>query len=511
MMKAVKYLFVIVSVFNLPLTVNAQQTKDPKAVVVAFKTVCKGFSAKEMDVFFQENLYRQHRQNPEVLTGVAEAFLRNTGVTDTLYSAKYAAEAMAVNPAYGPAYALMADIAYAKRDTLEVEKWLEKGMSAASNSPLCYIRYARLYGINKGNEAKMKEVMERLKSNVPDYPVYRDMARIYEERINRSIGSESYNLTEAVQNYEKEVQDSLAMEDASLFINHIYGTGVTQNSGGGKDAARATFRRVMDLCRFWLEKYPRSASFNRMGFYSAFNTDEWDEAISFADALFHRSDFADITADDVKFYAASYKGKKNYPKAVELYDEYLLRDNITVFQKAQVYGGQAECYIEMGDYDKAAQCYGTASETDADNKYAYLCQLAEMYKTKAEELNGKDKVDAYNTAVDIFMTVAEGSAKDDERALYACFIIINDMLKDKERVRPVLEKIISVFEAKGDKSIFGLEGKAQIYKMTALSYYEKKAYSKAYYYFESSLKCNPEDKDVANAVKVLKPYARRRR
>lgn len=511
MMQVLRFMIAAVCMFNQALPVDAQQTKDPKAAVVAFKTVCKGFSPKEMDVFFQDNLYRQYRQNPEVLTGIAEAFLRNTGVTDTLYSAKYADMAMAVNPAYGPAYVLKADIAYAKRDTAEVGRWLEKGMEAASRYPLCYTKYARLHGIYMNDEAKMKAVMEQLKNNVPGYPVYRDMARIYEERIDKRLGDRSYNLTEAVQNYEKEVQDSLAMEDASLFINHIYGTGVAQNSGGAKYAAQPTFRRVIDLCRVWLERYPRSASFNRMAFYSAYNIGSWEEAISFADALFNESDSASITDDDLKFYATAYKEKKDYAKALGLYDEYLLREGITTFQKALAYGGKAECCMEMGDYDNAAQCYRAASEADSENKYLYMLKLAEMYKTQAEELNGNDRIEAYNTAVDIFMSVAEGSARNNERALYLGFVVINDFLKDKNRVRMVLEKLISVFEAKGDKSIFDYGGKAQIYRMAASSYLEIKAYSKACHYFECSLKYEPDNKEVVNAVKVLKSRSRRRR
>ncbi|NPD93228.1 tetratricopeptide repeat protein [Xylanibacter muris] len=501
-MKVLRYAVLIFCVL-IPYGMSAQT--DPKVSVEAFKSIIKKYVPRRMDNLAAE-IQERHKKNPDVIFGIAEAFYRNSGVHDSVYSGKYIDKVLEIAPGYSKAYSLKAEIFLYYGDTLSAVRWYEKGIAANPKVPRCYLDYARL--LCASDVEKTKEVMRRLKGNVPDYPVNRDMARLFDNLATKRINT-TENLYYALENFKLATPDSLTAYDWILYANYYLGL---------KD-----YENVVSVCRLGLDRFPRKRDLNRFAFYANYNMHKWEDAVFFAEELLHNSDTVVPRAVDYLYCANSYRELKNYSKALQMYNELHGMDGLTDAQKRDMYRDMAECYTETGAYDEAEKYFLSdveARRSEGKSAFAPLYYMAAMYSKQAEGLDGEAKIAAYRKADRLY---AEASKENDDRIEYAVrdryrlnvYQLNDDYVKGKSV--PVAMRLIELFESRGDKSVTNNTYRVHVYQYMAqiyLGYYQtdiKTNLSKAKYYLNKILEYEPEHEGATKALAALKSDKKRRR
>lgn len=501
-MKAIKHA-VLIFCMMIPCGMPAQT--DPKATVEAFKTVIKKYIPRRMDNLAME-IQKNHSKNPDVIYGLAEAFYRNSGVHDSVYSGKYIDNVLKIAPGYSKAYSLKAEILLYYGDTLAATKWYEKGIAANPKTPRCYLDYARL--LCASDVERTKEVMRSLKKNVPDYPVNRDMARLFDNLATKRINTAD-NLYYALENFKKANPDSLTDYDWILYANYYLGL---------KD-----YDNVVSVCKQGLERFPRRRDLNRFAFYANYNMQKWEDAVYYAEELLHNSDTVVPRAVDLLYCANSYKELKNYQKALQVYGSLNGMEGLTDSQKRDIYSDMAECYAETGAYDEAEKYFLSDVQTrrsGGKSAFAPLYYMAMMYGKQAETLEGEAKIAACRKADKLY---AEASRENDDRIEYAVrdryrlnvYQLNDDYVKGKSV--PVAMQLIKLFEAKGDKSVTNNTYRVHVYQYMAqiyLGYYQtdiKTNIPKAKYYLNKILEYEPEHEGATKALAALKSGSKGRR
>jgi Predicted GTPase, probable translation factor len=76
--------------------------------------------------------------------------------------------------------------------------------------------------------------------------------------------------------------------------------------------------------------------FNRLAFFNGTELKKYDEALGYADALFHKSDSAKFSYYDYTYYGNALSGAKQFDKAIEMYNKALQQDGQVIGICAQV-------------------------------------------------------------------------------------------------------------------------------------------------------------------------------
>lgn len=326
-MKLFKYLMVAALAIGAGTAAHAQESAN-KAVIDQVTNIVK---SKAPDVAKQlKDIVKANKKNAEVLTAIGRAFLDEK---DTLNATKYAEMAIKANKNYGNAYVLAGDIEVAKDNGGVASAWYEQACYFDPKNPAGYRRYAMVNSKVAPSAAVAK--LEELRQQCPDYPVDLVSAEIY---------SKAGKVKQAIEYYGK--VDLAKMEDYQLAD---YAT--LQFLSGDYNGS-------LKVALFGAQKFPTNAGLNRLAFYNNTELKNYADALTYADALFNKSEKAKFSSFDYLYKGFAHVGAQQYDEAIAAFQKSLEVNENNPDDRNKALLAIANAYKAKGDFAKAVEAYG---------------------------------------------------------------------------------------------------------------------------------------------------------
>lgn len=477
--------------------VAAQAQSNAKATIKAAEVVIKKYSPKYVEPITDE-FCEKFKKNPEVMVGIADAYLYKQ--RDTLRAYKYLRRALEADSKYAPAYLLGGEIEESERDTAKAVEWYNRGITAAPTDPACYLAYAKLMSMK--NPAAAQQRIEELLAHDPTFPVDLELAKMY----SRVADNLPPNSEEQRQTYSKSIEYYGKCDLNIIPKNRLveYCSMLYSND--------KNYDKTVEVARFGVDKFaPANAEFHRVAMFSSFNLKNYQDAAISGEALFKAEDHMP-KLDDYWVFCRAYKNIRKYPEAIAVANNLIENDTIPEESKLMVHQLIAQCHQETGNWDGAMQEYnlyigkkresGKLSASD-------LGSFASMYMNQAEELNGEDKMQAYRNADALYKEMAEKYPENIGFALYWRLVTnwkIEQEDFDKGLAKPVAEQLISVMMAKNDRDETDNARLSIAYRYMGFYYIKsKKSNLKiAKTYFNKILEIDPENESALKILSILK-------
>ena len=346
--------------FETPLKSIVNVLKDKPEDVEATKDLIKTYK-------------KEYKKDPKALIALGNA----------LVSVKRYAEAEEIaniviqkNKNFGDAYILLGNIAALKDDGGNAAMWFEQAMTMDPKNPQGYMSYA---AVNRKFPEEAERALNKLKQERPDFPIEAEAAHTY-------YSGGRYD--KALENFDKADKNKLK----EFQLNEYAVSAYLQNKK----------EQSLELAKFGINKFPKSAAFQRVALWSADDLQKFEEAIKFANVIVN-TDSIEKTQRDIVYYGMALAGNKQYNEAITQYNKALemKSDDIKPLQYI------SDVYTAMGDEDKALEYnekYMSANTAAAPSDYA---KLAGVYLAKAEKLTGAAKDATYDKAFSIYNKIAE--------------------------------------------------------------------------------------------------------
>lgn len=475
-MKKVKYL--LIGSLVLSLSVPALAQEDSKATI---ESVAKLIKSKPADLDDQvKAVYKKNKKNAEVITGIASAYYE---VKDTANARLYAEYALKANKQYAPAFVLLGDMAALDNDGGGAAAQYQQAIYFDPKSPEAYYKYASVYRKISPTEAVSK--LEELRAQRPDIAVDAMAGRIYymSNEFERAIDSytKAWNSN----------RDKLEERDITEYAMSYY---LTQKS-----------QKCLDVVKYGLSKSPRDAAFNRLAFFSSTDLKDYDNALAYAEALFNKSDSAKFSYFDYTYYGNAYSGKKEYDKAIEMYQKALTMDIDNKDKRSGVVKQMSEAYKQMDDYDNAIKYYEEYLSDVSSPSASDKAGLATLYEYKADgEKDPATKLETFKKAEAIYADL-EQIPEALEFATFKRARVNSYMDPDSKEglAKPYYEKLVSLIEPRADKSS---SDKARLVEANRYlgSYYliVKDSKAEAEVYWKKILEVDPENEIAKKALGI---------
>lgn len=360
-MKAIQYVLAGALLFGAWVPTMAQD--DNKAAIESATQIIK---AKGPDYKDQvKDIYKANKKNPEVLVALGKVFLAQK---DTANAKAFAQYALAKNMKYAKAFLLLGDIAVTCDDAGAAAQNYQQAIYFDPKDPEAYYKYAMILRGRSPQEAV--STLESLRQQRPDYPVDALCGRIY-------YFSQDY---QGAEKYYDQVPDKSKMEDEDI-TNYAMTTWLL----GHRD-------KSIEVCKTGLARDARRAGWNRIAFYNYTDLKKTDEALAYADKLFHQSDSAHYISEDYVYYGTALQQAKRYDEAIKAFDEALEMDKNNKKQLGIVYKNLSDLYMAKGDYDnalsyleKSIDCKDSKSMDDLDNLGSLYADIASKKKAAKDE------------------------------------------------------------------------------------------------------------------------------
>lgn len=414
-MKTMKYVLLGVAFAAIGTPVMAQ---DNKAVIDEISKVIKSNPADVADQV--KAVYKKNKKNAEVLVGIGRAYLE---VKDTANAVIYADYGMKMK--YGPAYMLRGDIYVLGENGNDAAVMYEQAIYFDPKNPEPYYKYASVY--RKVSPAGAVAKLEELRAQRPDVAVDALAGRIYYQ---------SNDFDQAIASFKKADFDKMELRDVRSFAMAYY---LTQK-----------YSESLDIAKKALSKEPRDAGFNRLAFFSNTDLKNYDEALQYADALFHRSDSVKFSYYDYTYYGNALNGAKKYDEAIAAFQQALAQEFDSKDKRAGVIKTLSEAYSSQDKYAEAIkyyqeylQEYSTPTATD----YAGLPQL---YYYQASKQTGDEMIASLGQADTLYAQLAEKYPDAVEYATFWRARVNNAKDNDQQNgyAKPFYEKLIELYSSR---------------------------------------------------------------
>jgi len=423
-MKAIKYVFVGALMLSVCAPVVAQDNKA--AIGEAIQLVKSKADVKEVKAFA-----KKYKKNGEVLTGLARAFYEQQ---DTANARIYAAQASGLK--YAPAYVLLGDIAAMADDGGMAGQMYQQAMYFDPKLPEAYTKYATMY--SKIDPAGAISKLEELRTNVPDYPVDLNLAKLYTKANKMDDALASYDRWYTTTDYSKKEPGDVA---GYALIHHM----------------KKNYDKSMQVINEASQKYPRSSSINRIGLMNTIAQQKYDEALNWGDRLFNKSDSANFNDFDFTNYAQAHIGVGKLDEAIALYRKGMEVSKADKDAVNNLYKEISEAYMKKGEFDNAVTEYkkyleGTSKKTASD-----YSSLAEMYYKHAADLEGDEQKASIREADKIYEEVEGLFANNPDVLAYVLnrrgtLNAILDPDSKQGLAKPVFEKLMQLMEGKENRT-----------------------------------------------------------
>ena len=416
-----------------------------------------------------------NKKNADALAGLGRAFLSAKNYDEAKV---YADMALKANKNSAAGYLLQGDIAAAQDDGGGAASWYEQATYYDKQNPLGYIKYARVY--QKVDPDGAVAMLEKLRQVMPDYPV--DAAAGY-------MYSNNSKLKTALQYYDK-VSDVTKMEDYILYDYASTAYVLEQ------------YDKAIKLASEGIQKYPKYASFNRVGMYSSDKLKDYASAVSYGEKLFNTTDTVKYTANDYSYYADALANIGRYDDAVAAYKHLPEVDSENKEANKLIAG----VYTKAKKYSDAVAAYNTyLSEIGDAATYKDYDAIADIYiDESADAANESAKVEALKNADKMYEQIA---TKFDYAATYAVWkrALLNHQINPDVkagRALPFYEKYISLIADKADKTASENNKLATAYQYLAVHYIQNDKVGEAKSYAAKLLEIRPEDETAKQIMNI---------
>ena len=457
-MKAVKYLVAGLLMMGLSAPAMAQEV-NYKDMLKPIETTLKAGNATSKEFEKEIKEYQKvFKKDPKALVALGNALVINKQYDQ----ANAVADAIIAKfKNYGDAYILKGDI-YAMQDNGgEAATWYGQCMTMDPKNPQGYISYANVY--RKIDPQASAEALSKLREVDPNYPIEAETGHNY-----YSIG----NYDKAYENFSKAKHSTM---EEYIFYEYCF-TAYVLNK---KEEALA-------LCKEGMQKYPKDTAFQILAMRSAVDTQNFEEALQYANAI--------MSNDDVKknssiysYYGLALAGNKQYEQAIEQYNKALEtnKDDVKPYQYL------AEVYKSMGNEDKALEYSQTYMDKNPNAAPSDFVKMAEIYNAKAQK-GGPNKAANVDKAISVYNSFA---AKYPQLKSYADLQAANIAFQNEmdDKALENYEKVINEVENKQyDEDEKGYL--MQAYKNAGYIYWSSKNNLEAAKpYFEKLLKLDPNN------------------
>ena len=438
-MKAIKYFFAGALMLSVSAHTMAQDVKSQIDAITKVIVDNKGNAAAVKDAV--KDYLKVNKKNAEALAGLGRAYL---DINDQANALKYADMAIKANKNSAVGYLLKGDMAVRNDDGGEAAMWYQTATQFDPKNPQGYIKYARIY--QKVDAAGAEEMLRKLTSIDPSYPVDAEIAHMYYS---------NNKFAKALENYQK--VDKAKLEDDKLteYALAAYFLGKSQES--------------LEASEYGAAKYPRSAGLNRLSFYNYTDLKNFDKALQFADALFNRSDSANLGGGDYLYYGHALKGGGKYAEAIEYFKKTYDLDNT----QSEVLKLISDSYLENKDHDSAVEYLKKFIATKDTKKASDYTAMAKIYLDLAEQaLDQAAKEEALLKADKAYADMAVDMPNNEDYVSYQRAHIhhmINGDIK-KGAAKPFYEKYVELLEPRTDRSSAENTTLAEAYNYLAVYY-----------------------------------------
>jgi tetratricopeptide (TPR) repeat protein len=471
-MKAIKYFFVGALMLGFSAQVMAQDVKSKIDAITKVIVSNNGAGPAVKDavkVFVKEN-----KKNAEALAGLGRAYL---DIKDQTNALKYADMAIKANKNNAAGYLLKGDMAAINDNGGEAAMWYQTATQLDPKNPQGYIKYARVY--QKVDAAGAEEMLRKLKSIDPNYPVDAEIAHMYYA---------NNKFAKALENYQKVNKAKLGDDKLTEYALAAYFLGKSAES--------------LEAAEYGANKFPRSAGLNRLSFYNHTDLKNYDKALQFADRLFNKSDSAKFVGRDYLYFGHALKGGGRYAEAIQNFQKTYDLDNT----QNDVLKLISDSYLESKNHDKAVEYYQKYINTQEKKKASDYGAIARIYIDLAEtETNQAAKEAALLKADQAYADLAAAMPSNEDYAAYQRAHIhhmINPDIK-KGAAKPFYEKCVQILEPKADRAAGENTTLAEAYNYLTVYYIQNDQVSKAKEYAAKLQSLQP-DNETAKQVLGLK-------
>ena len=416
-MKTLKYLFLGALTLSFSAPVAAQEESPVEAVKAIIKS-----NAPDADKQIK-GIYKKNKKDGAVVVGIGRAYYE---AKDTANARVYAELAAKMN--YGPAYILLGDITALSDDGGGAARYYDQAIYFDPKNPDAYYKYASVYRKVSPSGAAAK--LEELRAQRPDLPVDALKGRIL-YMANEFEG--------AIAAFEKADRSKMEERDLRSFAMAYYLTGKHQPS--------------LQVAEFALQKSPRDAGFNRLAFFTNTDLKNYDQALVYADRLFHQSDSAKFTYFDYSYYGNALNGAKKHDEAIAAYKKALEQEFDSNDKRAGVVKQLADAYKGLDDYDNALKYYDQYLKDVSKASLTDYADLGRLYVQYADKLEGDAKLEKLKKADEIYADLAVKNADALEYSLFWRGRVgtMMDPEATQGLAQPFYEELVNIIAAKAEK------------------------------------------------------------
>ena len=474
-MKTLKYFFAGALMLSISAQSMAQDVKSQIAAVS--KVIVENQGNLKAQQAAAKDFVKLYKKNPEALAGLGRAFL---DAKDQASALKYAEMAVKAGKNNAAGYLLKGDIAAMNDDGGEAAMWYQTATQLDPKNPTGYIKYARVY--QKVDAAGAEEMLRKLTSIDPSYPVDAEIAHMYYA---------NNKFSKALENYQRVALDKMDDSKLTEFALSAYFLGKSQES--------------LVPAEFGAKRHPRSAGLNRLAFYDNTDLKNFDKALEYADALFNRSDSAKFVGRDYLYYGHALKGAGQYDRAIEMFKKTYEMDET----QNDVLKLISDSYLEKenADHDMAVEFLQKYIDKSGDVKASHFTSMAKIYRDLAEQAgdNAAAREAALMKADKVYADMAAAMPTNEDFATYQRAHLMHQINSDVKvgKAKPFYEKYAQMMEAKADRDNAENTTLAEAYNYLAVYYLQNDKMAQSKEYAKKLQELQP-DNETARQILELK-------
>jgi len=463
-MKAIKYLFTAALLTGFSSAAMAQD--GTKADIDAVKKI---ISSKPADLDKQmKPYYKENKKNAENLVAFGREFMAAKDTANAKTYANYALQASKNKCA--AAFILLGDIEAISDNGGGAAAQYEQAIYVDPKNPDAYYKYANVYRkiSPSGAVAKLNE----LRQQRPDIAVDALAGRIYYM---------SNEFDKALAAYDKADKNKMEERDLSDYAMSAF--------------FKQKYDKALEVAKFGLSKNPRHAAFNRLAFFNSTELKKYEDALTYADALFNKSDSAKFSYYDYTYYGNALIGAKQPQKAIEMYELALKQEDMdNKAKRAGVVKQLSDAYRDMEDFPNAIKHYKDYLASMEKPTANDLAALASLHMQHGATLKDNEQAEAFKMADETYADLAQKYENAMEYATFMRARVNGQMDPDQSKglAKPYYEKLVELI---GPKTELDATEKARLKE----SYH----YLISYYFIQKDDKATA--KDYAAKMLVIDP------
>ena len=445
---------------------------------VTIDAITKVIKSKPADLEDQvKAVYKKNKKKADVLVAMGRAFLENK---DTVNATQYAEYALKADKEYAPAFMLFGDIAALCNDGGLAASNYQQAIFFDPKNPEPYIKYASVY--RKTSPSGAVSMLENLRKERPDVAVDALIGHIYYA---------SQEFPQAAESYAKADRNALEMSQLREYVMALY--------------FAQKYAESLEVAKFGLTKLPRDAAFNRLAFFNSTDLKDYNSALTYADALFNKSDSAKFSYYDYSYYGNAYNGLKDYPKAIEMYKKALEQEFDSDAKRAGVIKQLSDCYVENQDFTNAIATYNDYLKTLGTPSANDVAALAQLYIQFADTITDSTRNEMFKKAEQVYIDMEQ---KYPDAAEYVTFMRarVNSMMDPETTqglAKPFYEKVVATIEPREEKTAADNARLVESYRYLGYYYLLQNDKDTFTSYMNKILEIDPENEMAKNALGAL--------